>query len=97
MQDSLRGLRAHIEVLLSKRSSTIVDSGSSQVASHLPLNRFQSRLLADLVMSGVQRSTWWSQTQQVDGSWAMFGGDGEGSGPRVMWFISATSDNDYTP
>ncbi len=93
MQDYIRELRALIDRLESRRSSSGDIKGSYEASCLLPLRGFQSHLLADLVTTFVPRSTWWSTIEESD-LWALFGEIGEDSGPQVIVFISATSDRD---
>ncbi len=93
MQDFLRELQARTDQFDIKGSSLSAGSGSFGENCLLPLNRSQSRLLADLATTFVPRSTWWCTLEQPD-MWAMCGKVGEVSGPQVTVFILATSDND---
>jgi len=92
----IRGLRALLDRLESRGSSSGVVSRSSEENCLLPLSRSQSQLLADLVTTLVQHSTWWSTEEEKD-SWAMCGEVGGASGPHVTVFISAMSDRDVGP
>ena len=94
--ECIRGLRALIDRLQNSGFSSIHEPGSSEGNCRLPLSHSQSLLLADLVTTFVPHSTWWSIREEKDG-WVMCGEVGEGSGPRVTVFISATSDKDALP
>ena len=96
MQDCIRGLRALTDQIVSKRYSSGAVLKSSPGHCRLPLSPSQSLLLADLVTTLVPRSTWWSTLEEKD-SWVLCGEIGEGSGPRVTVFITATSDRDALP
>jgi len=94
--DSIRGLRALLDRIVSRRSSFVADSAFSQANCLLPLSPSQSLLLADLVTALGQRSTWLS-IQEASEWWLACGVLGEDSGPRVTVFISVTSDRDVDP
>ena len=89
----VRALRALTDRLLSRPSSSSVVGKSFSGSCLLPLSRSQSLLLADLVTTFVPLSTWWSIKEEND-SWVLCGEAGEGSGPRVIVFITAISDED---
>ena len=93
VQDSILGLLLHIEALRANRSSLHVGSASSRGLCRLPLSRFQSLLLGDLVTTSVPRLTWWSMLEEND-SWVLYGVLGEDSGPQLTVCITATSDKD---
>jgi len=93
---SIRALRALIDLLASKPSSSIVESGFSGGNCHLPLSRSQSLLLAALVTEFVPHSTWWSTHEEPD-SWVLYGELGADSGPNVIVCITAMSDRDALP
>jgi len=94
--DTLRGLRAHIDQLLTSASYTTDDNVCSVGSYLLPLSRSQSLFLGDLVTTIGERSTWYSVLAKME-SWAMCGNLGEASGPQLTVFISAISDKDVTP
>ena len=96
VQDSIRELRALLDRIESNAFSSTGELGSLEGNCLLPLNRFQSQLLADLATTLVPRSTWWSKIEGPDW-WAMCGVLGEDSGSRVTVFISATTDRDVLP
>ncbi len=92
-QDCIRELRALTDRIVTNRYSSKGAAGCYVENCLLPLNPFQSQLLADLATTFVPRSTWWSTLEGSD-SWVLCGRVGAGSGPRVTVFISATSDRD---
>ena len=94
--DSVRGLRALLDRIASRQSSSVVGNVSFQANCRLPLSPSQSLLLADLVTALGQHSTWLS-IEEMSEYWLACGVAGEDSGPRVTVFISVTSDRDVDP
>jgi len=93
VRDSILGLQALFDRIVSKGFSSKGASGSYVANCLLPLSPSQSLLLADLVTTLVPHSTWWSTVEESD-SWVLCGEVGEDSGPIVTVFISATSDRE---